>query len=390
MIISLPSLEAPKNYFLVGYLLARLISEAVQYKEGVKLWGTWDTLFATIVFTALLSTLFSGFTELDEWRGYGVLLTSILTGWFISRTHYTNIQYQLLFKIIVLSTLPPLIWGLYEYFVIHSKTSLEIHSVGHVNHSAIYLAIISGSSLAWFLSQIDAEKKITSGWQPILIGTLSFVFLMSLIIGLSRGAFGIAALLSIILFLLLPKKKNVKILGVMSILSIFIFMLVFNAPIAQKQITNQKNNNMLAFRDRVWNVSLEASRLHPFLGIGIGNWKFINYDHLKKLVEERGETFDSDRYFFPGHSHNLYLTALVERGILGLTVTIIFMVAWIRQLIKTFRWAKKSNETIYLWAGSFSAWFCTFGIGLVNTTFHHEHGILACLFLGLYLSYKKI
>jgi hypothetical protein len=30
-----------------------------------------------------------------------------------------------------------------------------------------------------------------------------------------------------------------------------------------------------------------------------------------------------------------------------------------------------------------------YGIGFVNTTFHHEHAILACLFLGLYLSYTR-
>ena len=76
-------------------------------------------------------------------------------------------------------------------------------------------------------------------------------------------------------------------------------------------------------------------------------------------------------------------------GILGLFVTILFCVFWIIHLIRSFNWAKKTNESMRLWGGSLSAWVATFGIGFFNTTFHHEHAILACLFLGLYLSHTS-
>jgi hypothetical protein len=36
--------------------------------------------------------------------------------------------------------------------VIHTKGALELHSVGHVNHSAIYLGIILGVALSVSLS----------------------------------------------------------------------------------------------------------------------------------------------------------------------------------------------------------------------------------------------
>jgi O-antigen ligase len=163
-----------------------------------------------------------------------------------------------------------------------------------------------------------------------------------------------------------------------------------NSNIVQKQISNQEANNTLGSRDKVWNVSLEASRFYPLLGIGLSNWHFITADQLKKSVETRGEIFNRDIYAFPGHSHNLYLSALVERGIVGLAVTFLFMIAWARHLKKTFNLAKKSSEAIRFWGGSFSAWLATFGIGFVNTTFHHEHAILACLFLSLYLSYSSV
>jgi O-antigen ligase len=391
MIVSLPSVEGPKNIFLVGYLFTRLISEVIQYRKGIWLWKIWDSIFVMIVFTALLSTLFAGFSGLEEWKGYKVLLTAILTGWFLSRSYYTSNQYQLLFKLIILSTLLPLIWGLYEYLVIHSRKTLEIHSVGHVNHSAIYLVMIFGASLAWCVSQFNAKKeKVALNWQTILLILLSLLFFISLIIGESRGAFGIAIILGVMLVFLLAKNKEIKILGVLCIVSILLLTLILNTSIVQKHNRNLGNHNVLAFRDRAWNVSFEAARFYPILGIGMSNWHFITLDQLKKSVEKRGEIFDPENYHFGGHAHNLYLSALVERGTIGLIVTLIFMMAWIRQLIKTFHWAKKSKDTSYLWGGSLSAWVATFGIGFVNTTFHHEHAILACLFLGIYLSYVRL
>jgi O-antigen ligase len=391
MIVSLPSLEAPKNIFLVGFLLTRLITEVLQFRKGIKLWGRWDTLFITIVFTALLSTLFAGFPGLEEWKGYKVLLTAILSGWLLSRTHYSKNHYQLLFKLIVISTIPPLFWGLYEYLIINSRQTLEVHSVGHVNHSAIYLAIIFGASCAWFVSQFNAKKeRVAFNLLSITLGALSLLFFISLLLGQSRGAYGVAIILGIIIFYLLAKKNNLKIIGILSILSIVIFSVLLNTSIIQKQIINQNNQNTLSYRDRIWNVSIEASRWHPILGIGLSNWHFINSDQLKKSVEKRGEIFNPEHYSFQGHSHNLYLSALVERGIVGLGVTFLFMIAWIRQLIKTFYCAKKTMEATYLWGGSFSAWLATHAIGLVNTTFHHEHAIVSCLFLGIYLSYTRL
>ena len=390
MIVSLPSVEGPKNIFLVFYLVTRLLTEFLTFKQKKFHWSYWDSMFLAIVVTALLSTIFAGMPHLEEWKGYKVLLTAILTGWFLSRAHYTQENYQFLFKLIVLSTLPPLIWGLYENLVIHSRETLEIHSVGHVNHSAIYLVMIFGAALGWFLSTLNIKKEtLQKKFQPILLGMLSLLFFISLIIGQSRGAFGIAVILGLSLMILLGKNKKVRWVGVVSIIGILFLTGLLKTNITQKQIARSEEKNVLAFRDRVWNVSLEASRFSPMLGIGMSNWHFINLDQLKQSVEGRGETFDAEKYYFPGHSHNFYLTALVERGILGLIVTFIFMLAWIASLIKNFGRAKRSNEEIFLWAGSFSAWVATFGIGLVNTTFHHEHAILACLFLGLYVSYTS-
>jgi O-antigen ligase len=391
MIISLPSIEAPKNIFLVGYLLTRVISEILEWKKININWSQWDSLFFSIVVTAFLSTVFAGMPHLEEWKGYKVLLTAILTGWLLSRVQYSRENYQGLFKLIVLGSLPPLLWGLYQYFILHSKQSLELHSVGHVNHSAIYLVMIFGASLSWFLSSFDLDKfkMKASRFYLLILGILSFIFFMSLIISQSRAAYGTGILLGFLLLHLICKNKKIKIFGVALIILIFLLSVILKTGVIEKQISNQESNNVLSSRDKVWNVSLEASRFSPMLGIGLSNWHFITIDQLKKSVEDRGEKFNPNNYWFPGHSHNLYLSALVERGILGLFMTLIFMLFWFRHIIKTYTWALKSQDSIRLWSGSLSAWITIFGIGVVNTTFHHEHAILACLFLGIYLSYTR-
>lgn len=164
LILSLPSLEAPKNIFLVGYLITRACIEVSELKLKKELFSNWDYLFIMIVFTALLRTIYAamshlvGETNLEEWRGYRVFLTSILTGWFLSRAKYEPKNYILLFKLIILGSIPPLLLGYYKYLVIHTKLSLELHSVGHVNHSAIYLVMIFGAILGWFLNGLNDSK----------------------------------------------------------------------------------------------------------------------------------------------------------------------------------------------------------------------------------------
>jgi O-antigen ligase len=84
------------------------------------------------------------------------------------------------------------------------------------------------------------------------------------------------------------------------------------------------------------------------------------------------------------------LTALVERGIVGFLSLILLMCSWLTLLIKTYTKLKKMTSGACIWGASLSAWIVTCGVGVVNSTFHHEHAILAFLFLGLHLSVTRL
>jgi O-antigen ligase len=264
---------------------------------------------------------------------------------------------------------------------------LELHSVGHVNHSAIYLTMIFSASLGAYLSFRYPGLFL----KKIMLILLTFLLYISLIVGQSRAAFGVGTIIGILFSILLARDKNKTIVMIGIFVSVLIIVLFSNTPIAQKQVANQKANDVLAGRSLIWNTTIEAARLYPLFGIGIDNHAVVTKEEIKNSIESRHEVFDDKLYdFHYKHSHSFYLSNIAERGVVGFAVTILFILMWFLHLIKTFYITRLSDQAAYLWSGSAGAWITTFGIGFVNTTFHHEHGILACLFLGLYLSYCKL
>ena len=380
LILVLPSLEAPKNIFLVLFLIIGLINQIIIKEMHSS--RPWDWIFLFLIGSAFLTTLFPGMHE-AEWKGLRVFLTSTLVGWLILRSDFSPKQISWLFNFIILGVIPPLFVGLVRYLYLHDKPDLQLHSVGHVNHSAIYLTIVLGASIGLLTSIWEKNKSYLN----ILLALLSILFFISLIISQSRAAVGIGFVLLISIFLILSPIKKIKIGGILFSIVIMIISVLLNTGIVQKQIRNQQVNDILGARDKVWNISFEACRWAPILGIGIDNWGKIKPEDIKRSVEDRRQIYNEKNYLFQGHSHSVYLMALVERGVVGFSALIFLMIGWIYYLIVNLKNISSDSQGRYLWAGSFSSWLVTFGIGFVNTTFHHEHGILACILLGLFVSY---
>lgn len=384
MLLSLPSLEAPKNIFLILFLATSLYRQFT--KKTKDAWSLWDWIFLSFISSAFLSAAFAGIPNGSEWGGFSSFLIWTGFAWLLSRTQYESKEITWIIWVTILGTLPPLAWGLIEYMVIHTKDTLQLHSVGHVNHSAIYLGIILGAALSVALSvwrDVGLLKRVGLILLPI-------IFFVSIIIGQSRGVFGISLIrLSLIIFLI-PNPKKIKAIAFGFFAIILALMPLMNAAIIQKQIAVQNANNTLSDRNRVWNVSIEAAHFYPIFGVGNGNWNRITLEDLKKSREKRNVPFDEKKYSIEySHSHSLYLTSLVERGVVGFIILIVFMGSWLLTLIKSYSRLKNSTQGSYIWGSSLSAWIVTCGVGFVNSTFHHEHAILALLFLGLHLGYLK-
>jgi O-antigen ligase len=380
----LPSIEAPKNIFLVSYLITALYRQS---QLPTLKWSIWDWVFLSLITSSILSALFPFVAGGSEWKGFRGMLLWITFGWTLFRTDYNFEEKKYLFIFAILMTIPPLVWGLTESLVLHTKEALQLHSVGHVNHSAIYLCMMAGAGSSLLISQLQSAQK-----KYVFITSLLFIFLIaSVIISQSRGAFGIVFLLVFAIFLLSRITTKIKTIS-LALLTIFLISIVFikPVPVIEKQITNQNNNDILSQRDKVWRAAFEVARLNPILGIGGGNWNHVEMDQIKSAVESRGETFNAEDFVLQyHHPHNIYLSNLVDRGILGFITFLSFMFIWLIILINSYKKFNQDSKAMLFIMGSFSTWTTIFGIGFVNTTFHHENALLALFFLGLHLNYLR-
>jgi O-antigen ligase len=380
----LPSLEGPKNIFLVGYLIVALYR---QFQLPSSKWGAWDWIFLSLIVSSFLSALFPFMSGGSEWKGFRGILLWVAFGWTLFRTDYNFDEKKYLFIFAILMTIPPLLWGLTQLMILFTRDTLQLHSVGHENHSAIYLCMMAGASLALLSSQLQANKK-----KYAFITTLLFILLLvAVIVGQSRGAFGILFLLVFAIFLLSRITTKIKTIS-LAFLTIFLISITFikPVPVIEKQIINQNNHDVLSQRDKIWQTALKIARLNPLLGIGNGNWNSIKAEQIKSSVESRGEIFDIEKLNMAHpHPHNIYLSNLVDRGFLGFIIFLNFMLIWLITLIKSYKKFNQDSKAMLFIMGSFSAWTTIFGIGFVNTTFHHENALLALFFLGLHLNYLR-
>jgi O-antigen ligase len=101
---------------------------------------------------------------------------------------------------------------------------------------------------------------------------------------------------------------------------------------------------------------------------------------------EAGKDYDEARYVRFPHAHNLFVNALAERGTLGFAALVAVLAAWLVALVRRRPRPADADIAWLAWSGAAGAWIISIGVGMVNTTLHHEHGLLAALLLGLWLS----
>ena len=385
LILFVPLLEAPKNVVWLCYLLLWLFNRVGQRKKGEG-WDLWDGLIAIWVFSGFIGGAFAGL-HFNEWREpldvvrYGLLL------WAVKRSGYTQTDLRRLVWMVVASTLIALAFGLWCRYVAHTTSALQLNSVGHVNHSAIYLVISFGVALAYTFAY---WREMRRGWQ---IGWLliNLLFVAGILLSASRAAVGMIPLLSIGLALVWCRRSPRPLLAVViagMLIGVFAIGTRIEVVIKHEYYTVE-TNDILNYRGQIWESAITAWRKYPLFGVGMGNFREIDASHVKQWSEELGKPFDSSQYLQISHAHSLYFNTLAERGLFGATVLAAIMLTWLFGLIHRMPFAKSDNLTWLLWGGSLSAWLTTVVIGTVNTTLHHEHGMLSGLLLGAWLASRR-
>jgi O-antigen ligase len=377
----LPLFEAPKNICLAGFVVTWLANR-VRVRDWGGPWDRWDTLIALWIASAYLVAAFAG-VHYDEWRGATDVLKYGSVLWLLKRSRYDERALLWILGAVIAATLLTLPWGYWRLYVTRAKDFLELNSVGHVNHSAIYLAIVFGAALSVAIAYWERLGAAGRAALGIAVAAL----LASVFVTESRAAIGAAALFVFAFVTALGVRRRINIWRGLMIASLALAIVLAGLPgVLDKTVDKTAAGVPLSYRDDIWSNALVEWRQFPFFGVGMGNFGRIPLEELQEWNKSQDWKIRATAQGESSHAHSLYLTTLAERGLVGLAVLVAVLLAWGGALTNGFRAAKDPLDWA-LFGAAFAAWFVTITVGIVNTTLHDEHGILSVLLFGLWLSH---
>ncbi|OGA06116.1 MAG: hypothetical protein A3D95_00900 [Betaproteobacteria bacterium RIFCSPHIGHO2_12_FULL_69_13] len=381
----LPLLEAPKNYAWLAYA-AVWLANRIRAREFGGSWDLWDTLIALWIASGYLVAALAGL-EGSEWRGATDLLRYASILWLVKRGGYSARELRWVLGALVASVVIGLAVGYGRLWSgIGKSRTLQLHSVGHVNHTAIYLAIMLGVCASWLAARWQAWRA----GRRAAAAAIAALVLASLVVTASRGAVGVGlALLVVLGAAWWPRWRAPLAASLGAVALVAAGALTIGAEVIRKHEDNVAAQNVLSFREGIWRTSLAAWERHPWFGVGMDNYSRVTEDLVKAWRAEAGKDFDPARYVRFPHAHSLYFNTLAERGLAGSAALGAVLAAWLWWLVRRRPAAGDPDLDWLLWGGAAGAFLVTAGAGVVNTTLHHEHGILAALLLGLWLSRLK-
>ena len=378
----LPLLEFWKNLALVSFAVAWLMNR-MRSREFGGAWRASDTLAVLWIAAAYLAAAFAGL-EGRAIAKTGDLLASALLFWMVARAGYSERVLRWVQGALLASLLVGLVVGYVRMFGGIGKTGLlQLYSVGHVNHTAIYIAIMLGVCVSW-LFVVWRNWPGARRWAWLAFTALVFA---SLAPTWSRAA--IAAGVLVILAIALawwPRWRTPLAASAAGICIAAALLVGSGAEVIHKQAEYAASGKLLSFRDEIWRAGLVVWEKYPWFGIGKDNYHLITEERMRAWSAESGKPFDPAKFVYVPHAHSLYVNTLVERGIVGIATLIAVLGAALIALLR-YRPRPGDEDFIWLaWGGAAGAWIVTAGVGLVNTTLHHEHGLLAALLLAIWLS----
>jgi hypothetical protein len=375
MLVFLPGVEALKNIFAFLFVLSWvLISKKNNYWGGK--WQVIDTIFLLWILADIFVSINAVITHQLSGSNFRDVIRFVLIAWVLSRLYFPKEKYRELALFSVIFTVITLAYSYYSTGGILK----ELHSVGHINHTAIFLVIAYSISLSLLLFDFHNLKK----YQKIILFISTIVLFSATSDTGSRAAFGLIIIITLVDFIyLIIKYRKLStfflLFGFVSCIGVFF---IYNPPHALERILAKDHILQDDVRGRIRNFSYYAFKTSPLLGVGFGNYGYLKIEDIKvEIIKDKG-VLNASEYLPGSHAHNVYYTYLVSGGLLIFSIFLWFWfyIVWIIFKLRS----TKENDWIVL--SSISVLLINLGIGWVNTTLHHEHAILSMFVLGMLIS----
>jgi putative inorganic carbon (HCO3(-)) transporter len=178
-------------------------------------------------------------------------------------------------------------------------------------------------------------KPLKSGCVPFIKGKRFPLFLVLglavtsgvLLLTQSRGAWvGLALAFMILFFFSLRKRKSVLITIIIVLLVVSFILVPSLLKVDQVQLTTKQAEGTLLFRVQMWDQALPRIYAHPFLGIGLNEFRYL--PEIKYNVS---------------HAHNKFFHVAVELGIPALIAYLALLLLTAFMILKT--WQSKNTGT---------------------------------------------
>lgn len=244
----------------------------------------------------------------------------------------------------------------------------------------IYLVVV----LSYFIPLLSRKSVIS--WFAIIVLILLATF--SIISTEARVAY-IGFLFIMIMFVLMYTKGKIRALVVLVAFSLITTVVINSKSIKYRMSTaydeivsyiNIENNNYpvskaaatsSGVRLEMWRASYLFIKDYPLFGVGNGNYQKIMKIYVeKKLIHPEAANH--------GHPHNVFVNALMSKGLFGLACTCLVLFFPLFVYIKTFNKNKKSAKTGILYTSTI------FIISLsIVAPFSKSNFVATCLILSL-------
>ncbi len=298
---------------LLIYLATALIVSPFAISPYLSLKGAWDILRFSSVYLILIN-------DFRDKRGW--LEWSLIIGATIG-----------------------VVWGIVFWKLLWHKHQFQILSLGHFNHTAIFLALV----LVLTLCKLIWDKNLGRSYF-VLLAISAALIMVGLVLTTSRGS--LVGFASACMFLSLYRMNKKIIVITMCILIIGGATAFFSKDLQRKGLTTTS----LYSRFHIWEAGLRAFKDFPVFGVGLNCFKKININY-----------YDGHKQDWAPHAHNLYINTLTQMGLVGF----IGLLAMIIGFMQTFL---RAENSYYKYAGIASL-VLVLTNGIFNTTLHHEHAL---------------
>jgi len=377
--LTLPVEQGPKNIAAFLVLIAFLFNLAAFRRRlhGPVLWSGLAFFLAgaiSIALNAPASNLFAGFKD---------SLMIPLLFWIGCFSGFSERQKrQLLFTLVASANLA-LLLGYHDNWDGHKKL-LELHGAGVVTQSSVYLGMVACAYFAYLTQQ---WRHLTLRARLLHLALLSFQLVSLLLMASRSGLLGSGIAMMLIAASHIGRRKAVLCLVATTVLGLGSLATLPDAFHQQRLLAKEEQQfssgrlaPVDAYRFYHWQVAFGffVDTDHKLFGIGPRQFNTIHgTDYATPPEAIRHSNREFNRL---SSAHNLFLTKLVEEGLLGLGAML-----WLFVLVGKTLW-QAQDKRHWLWGVGLAGLVVPYLGSFFNAPFFQEYAWLAGLMFGLFCS----